>query len=374
MRIGPGRLDEINDVCHEVAAKRPLIVTDGALAASPVLDALRARRPDSAVFDGVHRDPTRPCIDAGAQFARDWGADAIIAIGGGSALDAGKLIALDIGQTRPIEDFVDGTVPDLSRERLDLPPVIAIPTTAGTGSEVGRAAVLSDGASKQIIFHPAMLPRSVICDAALTTGLPRVLTVGTGMDALSHALEAYCAAGYHPLADGIAAEAIGLVLAALPIAAEIPGDLAARQQMLIAALMGATAFQKGLGLMHALSHQIGARCGTHHGMTNAVLMPYVLAANLPAIGERLGQLGQRFEISGGAAGFIATIVELRAALDVPTTLAELCPEVTTDELDRFVETISAAAVRDPSAPTNPIPVTIDLCREVLMAAFRGRSS
>lgn len=371
VRIGPGRIIELDDVCRELGVVRPIIVTDNALSTSSVIETIRTLRPTSALFDGIHRDPTQLCVDAGARSAREHAADAIIAVGGGSALDAGKLIALSIGQSRPIDDYLDGHEPDLSRVRLDLPPVIAIPTTAGTGSEVGRAAVLSDTESKRIIFHPALLPRSVICDAALTTTLPPTLTVGTGMDALSHALEAYCASGYHPIADGIAAEAIGLVLAALPVAVGNPDDLAARQQMLVAALMGATAFQKGLGLMHALSHQIGARCGTHHGMTNGVLMPYVLTANQPAIAGRLDELARRFQIPGGARGFITMIVELRAGLAVPATLAELCPEIDIAATDGFIETVSLAAVRDPSAPTNPIPVTVELCREVLTAAFRG---
>jgi alcohol dehydrogenase class IV len=370
IRVGPGRVAELPDACAETGIARPLVVSDAGLAVSGVLDlavgvlehSLGSGRP--AVFDGVVPDPDQRCVDTGLLAYRTAACDGIIAIGGGSVLDAAKLIALASAGLGPLLDFADGA--DGHRRRGPIPPVIAVPTTAGTGSEVGRAAVLSDpGISKTIIFHPRLMPASVICDAALTIGLPRAITVATGMDALSHALEAWCSPQYHPSADAIAAESARLALSALPIVADDPTHLGARQQMMVAALMAATAFQKGLGVMHALSHPIGAVHGTHHGLTNAVLMPAALWANRSAIEAKLGRLATSIGIEGQMDGFVETIVRLRATLGVPATLADLgVPSGPWDE-------IISAAVLDPSAATNPLPVTAEFASAVLERAWHG---
>jgi alcohol dehydrogenase len=281
----------------------------------------------------------------------------------------GKLIAFMSGQTRPVWDFEDigdyWTRADESR----IAPVIAVPTTAGTGSEVGRAAVIIDEAThtKRIIFHPKMMPRVVISDPALTVGMPAKITAGTGMDALAHCLESYCAPGFHPLADGIAVEGMRLVANALVRAVHTPGDLEARANMLAAAAMGATAFQKGLGGMHALSHPVGALYDTHHGMTNATFMPYVLKFNRPAIEERITRLAAYLRLpSPGFDSFLAFILKLRKDIGVPHTLFELGVD------DKQADLIADMAVVDPSAGGNPLPLTKAGAAEIFDAAFHGR--
>ncbi len=365
VRVGTGRVSDIPEACREAGITRPLLVSDTGLVASGtlglVLEPVEAALGAAAVFDAVSADPDRGCIDAGADTYRAMDCDGIIAVGGGSVLDAAKLIALSVAAERSIAELLGPG----SAEAVDgpIPPVIALPTTAGTGSEVGRAAVLSaPGESKTILFHPRLMPVSVICDPVLTVSLPRSLTVATGMDALSHALEAWSSPVLHPAADAIAAESARLALMALPVAAGEPGHLGARQQMMIAALMGATAFQKGLGIMHALSHPIGAIHGTHHGLTNAVLMPFALRANRPAIEAKMDRLATWIGIEGGMDGLLEVIISQRDSLGVPATLVDL--GVGDDQWDRLVD----AAVVDPSAETNPIPVTAEFARQVLTAA------
>jgi alcohol dehydrogenase len=293
----------------------------------------------------------------------------VIAFGGGSALDAGKVIAFMSGQTRPLWDFEDKADWWTRADRDGIAPVIAIPTTAGTGSEVGRAGVILDQAAgiKKIIFHPDMMPKAVILDPALTAGLPRHVTAATGMDALSHCLEAWCAPGYHPMADGIAAEGARLIRQWLPTAFADGANLEARGHMQVAAAMGATAFQKGLGAMHALSHPIGALCGTHHGLTNAVLMPYVLAFNAAALDERLTRLAAYLGLADPSpAAVVEWTLELRRQLEIPHALAEL--GVSRDQLDR----LAAMAEEDPSAGGNPLPFDARGARQVLDAAMAGK--
>jgi alcohol dehydrogenase class IV len=288
----------------------------------------------------------------------------VVAFGGGSALDTGKVVAFMAGQDRPMWDFED--IGDWwTRARPEgIAPVIAVPTTAGTGSEVGRAGVITDEAThrKKIIFHPKMMPAIVIADPALTLGLPPPVTAATGMDALAHNLEAYCAPGFHPLADGIAAEGVRLVKEWLPRAVRQGGDLAARAHMMAAASMGATAFQKGLGAIHALSHPVGALYDTHHGLTNAVFMPYVLAFNRPAIADRLARLAAYI----GVADLIDWVLELRREVGVPHTLAEL--GVGTERLDE----LAAMAAEDPTAGGNPVAVGPAELRRLYEDALAGR--
>jgi alcohol dehydrogenase len=360
---------ELADACRRHGMTRPLVVTDPGFVELPAMAVVLAGLDvPVSVFHDVRPNPTGTNIDAGVEAFRAGGHDGVIAVGGGSALDAGKCIALMVGQSRPIWDFED--VGD-NWTRVDpdgIAPVIAVPTTAGTGSEVGRAGVvINEGeARKVIIFHPDMLPVAVLADAELTVDLPRMLTVGTGMDALSHSLEAICAPTFHPMALGIGMEGCRLVFEHLPRVVADPCDVDSRTQMMAAAAMGAVAFQRGLGAMHALSHPIGAVFDTHHGMTNAVVMPYVLQANAAAIGDVMESLGAYCGLSGGTNAVIDRVMQLRADLGVPDTLIEL--GVASTAVDR----IAAAAVIDPSAATNPVPLTIDTAAEIFAAACTGR--
>jgi alcohol dehydrogenase class IV len=306
-------------------------------------------------------------VEAGVAAYRAGGHDGVIAFGGGSALDVGKTVAFMAGQTRPLWDFEDRETWWTRADAAAIAPIVAVPTTAGTGSEVGRAGVIldEDAGVKKIIFHPKMLPGIVILDPELTVGLPPHVTAATGMDALSHCLEAYCAPSFHPMADGIAAEGVALIAKWLPVAVEDGTNLEARGNMLVAAAMGATAFQKGLGGMHALSHPIGAIAGTHHGLTNAVLMPYMLAWNRPAIEDRIARLAGFIGIEPSFDAFLAWIVDIRRRLAIPPTLAEL--GVKAGDIDR----IARMAEEDPSAAGNPRPFGAAAAREVLAAAMGG---
>jgi alcohol dehydrogenase len=368
IRFGAGRVAELPAACRELGLERPLLVTDPALARMAMVEEALAAT-GAGLFCAIHANPTGADIDAGLAAYRAGRHDGIIAFGGGSALDVGKVIALMAGQSRPLWDYEDREDWWTRADPDAIAPVIAVPTTAGTGSEVGRAGVILDERAgvKKIIFHPRMLPAIVILDPQLTIGLPPHVTAATGMDALSHCLEAYCAPGFHPLADGIAAEGMTLIRLWLPRAFEDGADLDARGHMLAAAAMGATAFQKGLGGMHALSHPIGALVGSHHGLTNAVLMPYVLAYNRPAIEDRLARLaGYIGLVEASFAGFLDWIVELRRRLAIPATLGEL--GVAPETLDR----IAAMAEQDPSAGGNPRPFDAAAARQVLEAAMAGR--
>ena len=372
IRSGSGRVSETGEACFDAGITNPLIVTDPGLVDLPPVAAVRAAVADaglgSAVFSDLRPNPVGRDIDAGVAAFRAGGHDGVIAVGGGSALDVGKVIAFHARQTRPLWDFEDIGDWWTRADPDSIAPVIAIPTTAGTGSEVGRAGVVIDESThrKVIVFHPKMLPVTVIADPELTIGLPRVLTVGTGLDALSHSLEAICSPGHHPMSHGIGMEGCRLVFAHLPSAAANPTDLEARSQMLTAAAMGAVAFQKGLGAMHALAHPIGAHFDTHHGMTNAVVMPYVLIANRSAIESTIERLGAYTGLGHTFDDVLAHIVQLRADLDVPNTLVEL--GVDPDAVD----TIATAAVHDPSAGTNPITVDHDFAAAVFAAACEGR--
>jgi alcohol dehydrogenase class IV len=372
IRSGSGRVSETGEACFDAGITNPLIVTDPGLVDLSPVAAVRAAVADaglgSAVFSDLRPNPVGRDIDAGVAAFRAGGHDGVIAVGGGSALDVGKVVAFHAGQTRPLWDFEDIGDWWTRADPDSIAPVIAIPTTAGTGSEVGRAGVVIDESThrKVIVFHPKMLPVTVIADPELTIGLPRVLTVGTGLDALSHSLEAICSPGHHPMSHGIGMEGCRLVFAHLPSAAANPTDLEARSQMLTAAAMGAVAFQKGLGAMHALAHPIGAHFDTHHGMTNAVVMPYVLIANRSAIESTIERLGAYTGLGHTFDDVLAHIVQLRADLDVPNTLVEL--GVDPDAVD----TIATAAVHDPSAGTNPITVDHDFAAAVFAAACEGR--
>ncbi len=371
VRFGPGRISELAASCHALGIARPLLVTDSGLSALPMIaqstEICRAGGVAAVVFDGVQPNPVERNVCDGVSAFRSGGHDGVIAMGGGSALDCGKLIAFMAGQTRPIWDFEDIGDWWTRADETSIAPIIAVPTTAGTGSEVGRAGVVTNAATqtKKVIFHPRMMPKIVICDPELTVGLPRIVTAGTGMDALAHCLEAYCAPGFHPLADGIAAEGVRLVHAYLQRAVADGTDLEARAHMMAAAAMGSTAFQKGLGAIHALSHPIGAIYGTHHGITNAVFMPYVLTFNRVAVAEQVARLAAYCGLEPSFDGFLQWILELRRVIGVPHTIKEL-------GVDRgLAHRVADMAIVDPTAGGNPVKLTRDGARAIFDAAYEG---
>ena len=372
IRFGAGRIVELAEACAAAGISRPLFVTDPGLLALPMtasaIESLRAAGLEPGVFAEVQPNPTDANVEAGIKALRAGGHDGVVAFGGGSALDCGKVVAFMRGQTRPMWDFEDVGDWWTRADPAGIAPVVAVPTTAGTGSEVGRAGVITNLAlhTKKVIFHPGMMPKVVICDPELTVGLPPALTAGTGMDAFAHCIEAYCAPFFHPLAEGIAVEGIRLVKEYLPDAYRDGSDLEARAQMLAAAAMGATAFQKGLGAVHALSHPIGAIYGTHHGMTNAVFLPYVLDFNREAIFAKIERLAGWLEIEGGFAGFIDFVLRLRRELGVPHTLDRLGIGD-----DRFDE-MAAMAIEDPTAGGNPRRLDKDDALELYRRAYDGR--
>ena len=373
VRFGPGRIAELPRACKSLGMTRPLLVTDPGLAALPmVAEAVAANEAaglPTAVFSEVKPNPLGRNVEDGVAVFREGGHDGVIAFGGGSGLDAAKAIAFMAGQDRPIWDFEDVGSNWKRADPAGIAPIVAVPTTAGTGSEVGRASVIlqEESHSKRIIFHPKMLPGIVISDPELTLGLPAHITAATGMDALAHCLEAYCAPGFHPMAEGIAVEGLRLVKDWLPTAVEDGGNLAARAQMLAAASMGATAFQKGLGAIHSLSHPIGAIYDTHHGLTNAVVMPYVLAFNRPAIEDKMVRLAAWLGLAEHSFSAVqGWILGLRSALSIPHSLREIGVG------DDRVEEIAEAAAVDPTAPTNPIPLDPPALRAMMENALEGR--
>lgn len=372
VRFGPGRISELADACRFAGMSKPLLVTDPGIAGLPMIAAMvetcRAAGLAVAVYSDVRPNPVETNVANGVAAFKAGGHDGVIAVGGGSALDVGKLIAFMAGQTRPIWDFEDIGDWWTRADPDGIAPIVAVPTTAGTGSEVGRAGVVTNEEThtKKVIFHPKMMPAVVICDPELTVGLSPRLTAGTGMDAFAHCLEAYCAPGWHPMADGVAVEGMRLVKQHLARAVHAGTDISARAGMMAAAAMGATAFQKGLGAIHSLSHPVGALYDTHHGMTNAVFMPYVLAANRPAIEDRIARLAAYLGLAPSFDAFQAWVLELRAEIGVPNTVAELGVD------DGRIGTIAEMAVVDPTAGGNPVPLTKELARSIFEAAFNGR--
>lgn len=372
IRFGAGRIAELPDALKVAGITKPLLVTDAGLAALPVtqkvLADLKAQGIEVGLFSDVKPNPVSANVEAGIKVLREGVYDGVIAFGGGSGLDTAKVIAFMAGQVRPMWDFEDIGDWWTRADPKGIFPIVAVPTTAGTGSEVGRAGVITDEKThtKKVIFHPLMMPKVVIADPELTVGMPKFITVGTGMDALAHCLEAYCAPGYHPLADGIAVEGIRLVFENLPKVVANPNDIEARGHMMSAAAMGATAFQKGLGAIHALSHPVGALYDTHHGMTNAVFMPYVLMANKSAIEGKIARLAAYIGLAPSFEAFLHAVIALRLRLDVPHTLKDF--KVDGAQRDK----IGDMAILDPTAGGNPIELTRERALAIFDRAMEGK--
>lgn len=365
IRFGAGRIAELGEACAAAGIRRPLLVTDRGLAALPVtaraLEIMEAAGLGRAVFAEVDANPTGANLEAGLAVYREGGHDGVVAFGGGSALDLGKAVAFMAGQDRPVWDFEDIGDWWTRAKPEGIAPSVAVPTTAGTGSEVGRASVLTneEAQEKKIIFHPKILPAVVIADPELTVGMPRMITAGTGMDAFAHCLEAYCSPHFHPMSQGIALEGMRLVKTALPRAVAEPTDLLARADMMAAAMMGAVAFQKGLGAIHSISHPVGAHHHTHHGMTNAAVMGAVLAFNRPAVEAKIEAAAAYLGIGGGFHGFAAFVDGLISGIGLPIGLRAL--GVKDPDLDR----LATDALRDPSCGGNPVPLTAENMRPLI---------
>ena len=359
MKFGAERINELPAACADTGMKRPLLVTDRGLASLPItaatLDIMDHAGLGRGIFSEVDSNPTEVNLAAGVAAYKAGGHDGVIAFGGGSGLDLAKMVAFMAGQTRPVWDFED--IGDWwTRANADvIAPIIAVPTTAGTGSEVGRASVLTNSETheKKIIFHPKVLPSVVICDPELTVGMPAAITAGTGLDAFAHCVEAFSSPHYHPMSQGIALEGMRLVVENLPRAYADGTDIEARANMMSAAAMGATAFQKGLGAIHALSHPIGAHFNTHHGTTNAVCMPAVLDLNAPKIANRFDRAAPYLGIEGGFDGFRAFVQQFNDQLGIPRRLRDLGVK------DAPMDVLVASALSDPSCGGNPVELTRD---------------
>jgi alcohol dehydrogenase class IV len=372
VRFGAGRIAELVDACQQLGMKKPLLVTDAGLAKLPIVTDLLTKNEKrglpTGLFCDVKPNPTGENVTAGVEAYKRGGHDGVIAMGGGSGLDAGKAIALMVGQSKPLWSFEDVGDNWLSADPTGIAPIVAVPTTAGTGSEVGRASVITDesAAVKRIIFHPLMLPQIIIADPELTLALPPSLTAATGMDALSHNLEAYCAPGFHPMADGIAIEAIGMIKNNLLLAYREPNNITARSQMLAASSMGATAFQKGLGGIHALAHPLGALYDAHHGLLNAILIPYVLRFNRAAIDGRITRLARCIDLADPSfEGFLLWVETLQKTLSIPPNLKQI--GIDEAQLDRVAE----MAVQDASAAGNPTLLSVSDYKQICRNAVRG---
>ena len=369
IKFGAGRISELASACAQAGISRPLLVTDRGLAALPItastLELMASAGLGRAIFSDVDPNPNEHNLAAGVAAYKDGDHDGVIAFGGGSGLDLGKMVAFMAGQSRPVWDFEDIGDWWTRADARAIAPIVAVPTTAGTGSEVGRASVITNSQSqeKKIIFHPQVLPSVVICDPELTVGMPPAITAGTGLDAFAHCVEAFSSPHYHPMSQGIAIEGMKLVIDNLPRAYHDGTDIEARAHMMSAAAMGATAFQKGLGAIHALSHPLGAMHHTHHGTTNAICMPAVLQLNRPAIQQRFDRIASYLGIDGGFDGFCNFVDEFNSKLGIPKHMSDL--GVTNPDIDRLI----ATALQDPSCHGNPIPLTPQTTRSLFQAVL-----
>jgi alcohol dehydrogenase class IV len=365
---GPGRIAELGAACADLGIARPLLVTDSGLKTHAMISNALTALPSAGLFADVQGNPVAGNVDAGLAVYRVGNHDGVIAFGGGSALDVGKVIAFMSGQSRPLWDFEDIGDWWTRADSQGIAPVVAVPTTAGTGSEVGRAGVIvnQDTHQKKIIFHPKMMPGIVISDPELSVGLPPHITAATGMDAFVHCFEAYCAPGFHPLADGIALEGMRLIQEFLPRAVDNGGDIEARSRMLAAASMGATAFQKGLGGVHAIAHPVGAWYGTHHGLANAIILPYVIVHNRTAIAERVRVITRVLDLPRtDVDGLLEWVLAFRRRLAIPHTLAETGVQL------KYPGIIGREAAVDPSAGSNPLATDAATYERLFRSAVKG---
>jgi alcohol dehydrogenase class IV len=361
MWVGEKRINDIALACKNLHINKPLLVTDNGLAKSDIvkntLSILKEKGISAALYSNVVGNPTGANVNEGVDSYKKNNCDGVIAFGGGSGLDVGKAVAFMSGQNLPIWDFEDVGDNWTKANGDKIAPIIAVPTTAGTGSETGRASVIlnEETGVKNIIFHPKFLPSIVILDPVLTVGLPSKMTAATGMDALAHNLEAYCAPGYHPMADGIALEGMRLINKWLLEAVNNGSNIEARMNMLTAASMGSTAFQKGLGAIHSLSHPVNALNNVHHGLSNAIFMPYVLTFNKDVIEEKIIKVCDYLELNNRSFdGFINWVLDLRKKLDMPHKLSEVI-----EEKDFDINRLSKMALKDPSTGGNPKKLTVD---------------
>ena len=374
MWVGKNRVKDLSIACKTLNINKPLLVTDNGLAKSKiVIDVLNNLKKNgilAELYSNVVGNPTGTNVTEGADYYNKNICDGVIAFGGGSGLDVGKAIAFMSGQTLPIWDFEDVGDNWTKANSDKIAPIIAVPTTAGTGSETGRASVIlnEETGVKNIIFHPKFLPSIVILDPVLTVGLPSKMTAATGMDALAHNLEAYCAQGYHPMADGIALEGMRLINKWLLEAVNNGSNIEARMNMLTAASMGSTAFQKGLGAIHSLSHPVNALNNVHHGLSNAIFMPYVLTFNKDIIEEKIIKVCDYLELKNRSFdGFVNWVLNLRKKLDIPHKLSEVIEEKNFD-----INRLSKMALEDPSTEGNPKKLTIDDMKTMYQHSMTGK--
>ena len=369
--FGNGRIAELQQACDTLGISKPLFVTDSGLANMDFVQAVFKGLKSAVFYSDVQGNPTGQNVADGVAIYEQNNCDGVIAFGGGSGIDAAKAIALMAGQNLSVWDFED-VGDNWTRANANIiPKIIAVATTSGTGSEVGRASIITNTETedKKIIFHPQMMPSLVIADPELTVGLPPHITAWTGMDALTHAVEAFCSPFYHPMASGIAIEAIRLVFENLPKAFADGTDLNARGHMQVAASMGATAFQKGLGSVHSLAHPLGAMYHAQHGLLNAILLPYALQQNRDATHDRMVFLCNALGIANaGTDGFINAVNDLRQTLQIPNTLADI------DIDDKQADTVAEKAFLDPSTGGNAKPITADDLKTLFLSAVHGDMS
>ena len=367
--FGVDRSKEIQEACDTLGIKNPLIVTDPGLLQTSIIDEINSGlSSNTQIYSDVQGNPTGSNVTNGVKVFLEGDHDGVIAIGGGSGMDAGKGIAFLAHQSRPLWDFEDIGDWWTRADSSVIKPIIAIPTTAGTGSEVGRAAVFlnEENHKKKIIFHPKMLPQIAILDPSLTLNLPKSITAGTGMDALAHCIEAYSSPFYHPMAEGTALEGLRLVKENIQEVYHNGNNVEARSHMLVASMMGAAAFQKGLGAIHSVTHPVNSLYKTHHGTTNGTVMPFVLNYNRSTIEEKFTRLANFLDIKNGFDGIIDWIIELKKEMEIPETLKDMG----VNEGDE--NKLAPLALEDPSTGANPLEMTVERFQELILNCISGK--
>ena len=367
--FGVDRSKEIQKACDTLGIKNPLIVTDPGLLQTSIIDEINSGlSSNTQIYSDVQGNPTGSNVTNGVKVFLEGDHDGVIAIGGGSGMDAGKGIAFLAHQSRPLWDFEDIGDWWTRADSSVIKPIIAIPTTAGTGSEVGRAAVFlnEENHKKKIIFHPKMLPQIAILDPSLTLNLPKSITAGTGMDALAHCIEAYSSPFYHPMAEGTALEGLRLVKENIQEVYHNGNNVEARSHMLVASMMGAAAFQKGLGAIHSVTHPVNSLYKTHHGTTNGTVMPFVLNYNRSTIEEKFTRLANFLDIKNGFEGIVDWIIELKKDMEIPETLKDMG----VNEGDEIK--LAPLAQEDPSTGANPLEMTVERFQELILNCISGK--